>query len=96
MLIIDRMIVGGIKFVLGKIVQAVDSELNDEGVLKEQLLQAQMRLELGEIDEAEFAAIERGLLARIREIKERRGECEALSPLDAKVTGATATFGGDD
>ena len=37
--------------------------------LREQLLEAQMRLELGEMSDDEFATIERDVLARIREIK---------------------------
>src|SRR5260221_375008 len=38
------MLVGGIKFVLGKLVAAVDAELNDDSHLREELLAAQMRL----------------------------------------------------
>ncbi|HEY3067677.1 MAG TPA: gas vesicle protein GvpG [Methylomirabilota bacterium] len=95
MIILDTLLVGGLKFVLGKIVDAVDAELNDDSVLREELLAAQMRLELGEIDEAEFAVVERDLLARIREIRERqRGEQPA--PGELKVTGIEATFGGDE
>jgi len=45
-IILDSLLIGGIKFVLGKIVQAVDAEMNDEGRLREELLAAQMRLEL--------------------------------------------------
>ena len=71
MIIIDTLLVGGIKFVLNKIAAAVDSQLNDDGVLREELLAAQMRLELGEISDKEFAAIETDLLARLREIRER-------------------------
>jgi len=95
MIILDTLLVGGLKFVLGKIVDAVDAELNDDSVLREELLAAQMRLELGEIDEAEFAVVERELLARIREIRERqRGEQPA--PGELRVTGIEATFGGDE
>jgi hypothetical protein len=95
MIILDTLLVGGLKFVLGKIVDAVDAELNDDSVLREELLAVQMRLELGEIDEAEFAVVERDLLARIREIRERqRGEEPA--PGELKVTGIEATFSGDE
>ena len=98
MIIVDRMIVGGIKFVLGKIANAVDEQLNDDSVLKEQLLHAQMQFELGEISDDEFQTIESDLLARIREIQERRGGGQAISPSAAgvKVTGVEASFGGDD
>ena len=95
MIVLDRMLVGGIKFVLGKIAAAVDSELNDDSHVREELLAAQMRLELGEIDEKEFRALEADLLARLREIRERqRGE--APKPGEMKVTGVEATIHGED
>jgi hypothetical protein len=71
-IILDTLLVGGLKFVLGKIASAVDAELSDDTVWREELLAAQMRLELGEITERQFAEIERELLARIREIRERQ------------------------
>ena len=95
MLIVDRMLVGGIRFVLGKIAAAVDAELNDDSRLREELLAAQMRLELGEMPAEEFARFEADILARLREIRERqRGEAEG-APGEYKVTGveATADFG---
>ena len=73
MLILDRLLIGGITFVLRRIADAVDAEMNDVDTLHEELLAAQMRLELGEIGEAEFAALEREVLARLREIRERDG-----------------------
>ena len=53
------------------------------------------RLELGEIDEAQFAEIERELLQRIREIRERT-QGAALEPGEYRVSGIEATFGGDE
>ena len=90
MLIIDRMLVGGIKFVLGKVAAAVEAELNDDSHLREELLAAQMRLELGEITPEEFASFERDVLARLREIRERQLG-EAASPADMRVTGVEAS-----
>lgn len=96
MLIVDRMLVSGIRFVLGKIAAAVDAELNDDSRLREELLAAQMRLELGEMSAEEFARFEADILARLREIRERqRGEAGEAGPGEYKVTGveATADFG---
>jgi gas vesicle protein GvpG len=94
-IILDTLLIGGLKFVLDKIAQAVDAQLNDDSVLREELLAAQMRLELGEITEAQFAAIEREILPRIREIQERtRGVVGA--PGEMTITGIEATFGDDD
>jgi len=74
MVIIDRLIFGGLRFVLDKVATAVDSELNDEGRLREELLAAQMEHELGEIGDEEMAQIESDILERLREIREARGE----------------------
>ena len=98
LIIIDTLLVGGIRFVLDKIAAAVETELNDDTALREQLLAAQMRAELGEIDESEFAALEADILARLREIRERRqgDAATSLSPADYKVSGVDAAIEGDE
>jgi hypothetical protein len=98
MLIVDKLLVSGIRFVLGKVAAAVDAELNDDSRLREELLAAQMRLELGEISPDEFAAFEADVLARLREIRERQLG-EAAQPMKAgefKVTGVEATTSFDE
>jgi hypothetical protein len=97
-LIIDSLIISGVRFVLDKVAAAVESELNDDSVLRERLLDAQMRVELGEMPQAEFDRLEADIVARIREIKARQrgGESAAISPKDMKVTGIEATFEGDE
>jgi len=97
-IVLDKMIVGGVKFVLGKLAQAVDAEMNDDSRLREELLASQMRLEVGEISEEEFATIEADLLARLREIRERQmGETQPdLRSGEFKVTGVEATIHGED
>ena len=69
MFILDSILIGSLRFVLDKIVEAAEAEANDDSGLRQQLLEAQMRLELGEISDEEFAEIERDILTRIREIK---------------------------
>ena len=98
MLIIDSLIISGVRFVLDKVAAAVETELNDDSVLRERLLDAQMRVELGEMSQEEFDGLEADILVRIREIKERQrgGESAAISPKDMKVTGIEATFEGDE
>jgi hypothetical protein len=98
MFILDTILVGGIRFVLDKLAAAVDTELNDDTALREQLLAAQMRLELGELTQQEFESLEAEILARLREIRDRRqGPGPAtLSPSEYKVTGIDATFEGDE
>src|SRR5215510_6420541 len=98
MFLLDSLLVGGLRFVLDKVAAAVDTELNDDSALREQLLAAQMRLELGEMTQPEFDALEADILARLRQIRERRqgSDAAALSPKDYTITGIEATFEGDE
>jgi hypothetical protein len=86
MFILDSLLIGSLRFVLDKVVAAAEAEMQDDTALREQLLEAQMRLELGEISDDEFAEIERDLLTRIREIKGQQQGAISMSPED-KVTG---------
>jgi hypothetical protein len=96
--LLDSMLIGGLRFVFDKIAAAVDTELNDDTALREQLLAAQMRVELGEMSHDEFDLFEADILERLREIRDRRQGTGAatLSPRDYKITGIEASFGGDD
>ncbi len=98
MLIVDSLLISGIRFVLDKVAAAVETEMNDDSALREQLLAAQMRVELGEMSQDEFDAFEADILLRLREIRERqRGEDAAIvSPEDMRVTGVEAIFEGDE
>ncbi len=98
MFILDSLLIGGIRFVLDKVAAAVETELNDDTALREQLLAAQMRVELGEMSEQDFAQFEADILERLREIRERRQGSgpAALSPSEYKITGIDATFEGDE
>lgn len=80
MFILDTLLIGSLRFVLDKVVAAAEAELHDDSARREQLLEAQMRLELGEISEAEFAAVESDVLARIREIRGGQDRTFTMSP----------------
>ena len=64
--------VNGFKFILGQIQKMADQELNDDSLIKEQLLELQMRYELEEISDEEFREREAELFARLRMIKMRQ------------------------
>jgi hypothetical protein len=98
MLIIDSLLIGGIRFVLDKIASAVDTEMHDDAALREQLLAAQMQLELGELTQEQFDAIEADVLASLRDIRDRQrgGEAAMPSTRGMRVTGVEATFEGDE
>ena len=72
MFVLDSLMISGIRWSLETALTAAEAEMNDDSVLREQLLEAEMRREMGEISDEEFSQIETDLLARIREIKERR------------------------
>lgn len=74
MIVLDKLLTGGVKFVLQRLADTVDAELNDEDKLREHLLNAQMRLELGELSDEEFAATEADILARLHAIQVRKRE----------------------
>jgi hypothetical protein len=86
MFILDSLLIGSLRFVLDKVVAAAEAEMNDDTVHRDRLLEAQMRLELGEITEEEFADIERDALAAIRAIKRPQQGALSMSPSD-KITG---------
>ena len=92
MFILDTLLVGSLRFVLDKIVAAAEAEMNDDSSHRQQLLEAQMKLELGEISEGEFADLERSIIARLREL---RGTGElTLSTPGVRVTGVEASADG--
>src|SRR3989454_1361142 len=72
MFLLDSLLIDGIAWTLRTVVTAAEAEMNDDTALREQLLAAEMQREMGEITDEDFAELERDLLARIREIKERR------------------------
>lgn len=94
MIVLDRLLTGGLHFVLDKIATAVDAEMNDEERWKEQLLIAQMQAELGEISDEELVRVEREVFERLREIRARRGE--GGGRVIGRVAGAEVSFGGDE
>jgi uncharacterized protein YaaW (UPF0174 family) len=97
MFLIDDLLlapVNGFKFIMKQIQQLADKELNDESLIKEQLLELQMRLELEEISEDDYAEAERELFARLRAIKAR--QLEALSQVHTADTSSMVVEAGGD
>jgi hypothetical protein len=72
MFILDSLMISGLRWVMNTVVTAAEAEMNDDTALREQLIDAEMRREMGEISDQEFQDLEADILARIREIKERR------------------------
>jgi Gas vesicle protein G len=89
MFLIDDLLIGGLGFVFDKIATVVDQEMNDESSLHRTLMEAQMRLEEGEISDAEFATIEAEIIDRLRELRAAREGEETPSMTDegVRITG---------
>ena len=61
-------------FSMGKVEGVVREELTDDTAVKAELMELQLLLELGDIDDAEFVRREALLMQRLREIREWREE----------------------
>jgi Gas vesicle protein G len=64
--------VAGIRWTLGKVQQVAEEELTDDSTVKQELMELQMLLELGDIDDAEYVRREQQLMQRLREIRDWR------------------------
>lgn len=60
------------RFSLEKVEGAVRTELTDDSSVKSDLMELQMQLELGDIDDEEYAAREAALMHRFRQVREWR------------------------
>ncbi len=95
MFLLDSLLISGIQFVLDKVANIAETEVNDPEHQRERLLEAQMKLESGEIDDAEFAEIEADVFERIREIKARTQPQEAIVDDDHRIASVEITVDDD-
>jgi len=95
MFLLDSLLINGISFVLDKVATVADAELNDPERQRERLLEAQMRLESGEITEEELSAIESDVFDRIREIRARTQPQDVVIDDEHRVAGVEITVDDD-
>jgi hypothetical protein len=95
MFLLDSLLINGISFVLDKVATIADAEVNDPERQRERLLEAQMKLETGEITEEEFSEIESDVFERIREIKARTQQQDVIVDEDHRITGVDITVDDD-
>ncbi|MEO8909491.1 MAG: gas vesicle protein GvpG [Gemmatimonadaceae bacterium] len=62
----------GTKWTLDKVDRVVREQLTDDTPIKEELMELQMKLELGEIDDAEYVRREAEVVKKLREVREWR------------------------
>ena len=91
MFLLDTLLINGVSFVLDKVATIADAELNDPARQRERLLEAQLKLETGEITEEEFAAVESDVFERIREIKARTQSQDVVIDDEHRVAGVEIT-----
>lgn len=72
-----RLPVAGINWIMKQIQTMANEELLNDQPWKERLIELQMKLELGEVSEAEFAEEEKLIFQRLREIRQAREEWAA-------------------
>lgn len=76
--------VAGIKWVLGRVKQVAEAELTDDTPIKQELMELEMKREIGDIDDAEFLAREAELMLRLRDVRawrERLGKPTSGGPV---------------
>lgn len=76
--------VAGIRWSLKKVMQVAEEELTDDAPVKQELMELQMKLELGDIDDAEYVRREAELMDRLREVRawrERLGKSVTGGPV---------------
>ncbi len=83
MFVLDSLLVGGLRFVLDKVAQVADQELNDPARLQERLLEAQMQLDLGQITQEDWEATERDIVERLRQLRDQQPQADA----DTRIVG---------
>jgi hypothetical protein len=76
--------VAGIKWSLNKVLGVVEDELTDDTPVKQDLMELQMKLELGDITDDEYLEQEAVLMQRLRDVrawKERLGKGTSGGPV---------------
>jgi hypothetical protein len=76
--------IAGIKWSLGKVQGVVEEELTDDAPIKQELMELQMQLELGDIDDDEYVRREADIMVRLREVRawrERFGKATSGGPV---------------
>ncbi|HET6701695.1 MAG TPA: gas vesicle protein GvpG [Gemmatimonadaceae bacterium] len=61
--------VAGIRWSLERVQTVVETELTDDSAIKQELMELQMLLELGDIDDAEYARREARVMQQLREVR---------------------------
>ena len=75
MLLIDDLLMmpfSGFGFILRTLLKTAEEQFTDDAPVKERLLELQLKLESGEMDEDEYAEEEAQIIRQLREIENRK------------------------
>lgn len=89
MLFIDDLLFSpltGFKFILRTLQRVAEQEYTDDTPLKERLLELQLKLEEGEMTEAEYVAEEAIVMRELREIQNRKRQVAGLPPEEGPIS----------
>src|SRR5204863_4445941 len=81
MLLIDDLLlmpIDGMKFIFRTLARAAEEQYTDDAPVKERLLELQLRLDSGEINEEEYVEQEAQILRDLREIQNRKRQLARL------------------
>ena len=69
---------------MNQVMSVVEEELTDDAPVKQEFMELQMKLEIGEIDDEEYLRREAEIMARLREVRlwrERLGKANPGGPV---------------
>jgi len=72
----------GMKFIFNQIADMANQEMDDESILRDDLLLLQVQYEEGDIEDDEYAEREAALMVRLREVKARKRAQAEQVPVD--------------
>src|SRR3954468_11529934 len=85
--------IDGIKFVFNTIAKVAEEQYTDDAPLKEQLLELQVKLENGDINDEQYVEEERRILQSLRDIQNYKREKAGLPPEDGRGLSGTVREG---
>lgn len=83
MLLIDDLLLApfsGFNFIMRTLLKVAEEQWTDDAPLKEQLLELQVQIESGEINEEQYLEAEAAILKAIREVQRRKIELAGGDP----------------
>ncbi|HKW18675.1 MAG TPA: gas vesicle protein GvpG [Terriglobales bacterium] len=72
----------GFNFVLRTLQRVAEEQYTDDAPIKERLFELQLKLESGEITEAEYTEEEAAIIRQLREIENRKRELAGAPPVE--------------